>query len=271
MSIAILLIAVCVANFSQSSGTMDQVALFKPGSLTLRSGNMEQQSPQAAAPAAQDADAGFTAVNSVFDDPWAPMSSASSTQGSWSHVSHVPAPGLLPTLFDIATPAPTSPLPEAAPVPTSPLPEAAPVPVGQAIGFMPGGLQAAPLLTPNVAGEHQLAKCSPSPVETLDKAFWQEFVKVLEAVGLDPDAADKVHSGQTAIGWPPDRVAAHMKSLYDSCTWKEWDWSVVGRGQNPQMSIVCAEMMKLFKSLGQVHQKILWCVLCNGQLLTTWY
>ena len=247
---------------------MDQVALFKPGSLTPTSGNMEQQSPQAAAPAAQDADAGFTAVNSVSDDPWAPMSSASSTPGSWNHVSHVPAieqqlpaPGLLPESFDIATPVPTSPLPVAAPVPVGP----------HAIGVMPGGLQAAPLLTPNVAGEHQLAKCSPSPVETLDKAVWQEFVKVLEEVGLDPDAEHKVHSGQTAVGWKPDRVAAHMMSLYDNCKWREWDWSVVGSGQNPQMSIVCAEMMKIFTSLGQVHQKILWCVLCNGKLLTTWY
>ena len=105
---------------------MDQVALFKPGSLTPTSGNMEQQSPQAAAPAAQDADAGFTAVNSVVDDPWDGIS-ASSTQGSWNHVSHVPAiapqlpaPGLLPMSFDIATPVPTSPLPVAAPVPVGP-------------------------------------------------------------------------------------------------------------------------------------------------------
>ena len=132
------------------------------------------------------------------------------------------------------------------------------------------GINGALGLTPQ-PGHVEVTKYMPPPVETLSEDAWQAFRQVLEDHGLDPDAGDKIECGQLKLGYKPMHVCQDMERRYANCPYDKWDWESVPARQNPQMHLVVKAMMEMFTAADQVNGKMLWAVVANGKLLTSWY
>ena len=85
------------------------------------------------------------------------------------------------------------------------------------------GINGAPGLVPQ-PGHMEVTKYTPPPVETLSEVAWQKFRRVLEDHGPDPDAGDKIESGQLKFGYKPMNACHHMERRYESCPYDQWDW-----------------------------------------------